>query len=46
VSGLHPLLVAAIVVGVFGAIYFAVSRALKLEEARVALAALARRARR
>jgi len=40
------VLVAVIVVAVFGVIYFAVTRALKLEEARSALAALARRARR
>ena len=45
-SGLHPLLVAAIVVAAFGAIYFVVARALQLEEASSALAALARRARR
>ncbi len=45
-SGLHPLLVAAIVVAAFGAIYFAAARALQLEEATSALAALARRVRR
>jgi putative peptidoglycan lipid II flippase len=46
VSGLYPLLVAVIVVAAFGAVYFAVARALKLEEASAVLAALARRARR
>jgi putative peptidoglycan lipid II flippase len=44
--GLHPLLLAVIVVVVFGAVYFAVARVLGLEEAGAALAALRRRARR
>ncbi len=45
-SGLHPLLLAAIVVATFGGVYFAVARALGLEEASAAIAALTRRARR
>jgi putative peptidoglycan lipid II flippase len=45
-SGVHPLLLAVIVVAAFGAIYFTVARLLKLEEASAALAAFRRRARR
>jgi putative peptidoglycan lipid II flippase len=46
VSGLPPMPVAMIVAAAFGVVYFAVARALKLEEAVAAFAALARRARR
>jgi putative peptidoglycan lipid II flippase len=45
-AGLHPVLIAAIVVATFGAVYFAVARVLRLEEATATLAALARRAKR
>jgi putative peptidoglycan lipid II flippase len=45
-SGLYPLLLAVIVVAVFGAVYFAVAHLLALEEGHSMLVALGRRARR
>lgn len=45
-GGSHPVLVAALVVGVFGVVYFAVARMLGLAEARVVLDSLVRRIKR
>jgi putative peptidoglycan lipid II flippase len=45
-GGSHPVLIATLVVGVFGVVYFAVARMLGLAEARVVLDSLARRIRR
>jgi putative peptidoglycan lipid II flippase len=43
---LHPVFVAALVVAVFGAVYFALARLFGLEEARVVLDSIRRRVRR
>jgi len=45
-GGSHPVLVAALVVGVFGVVYFAIARILGLAEARVVLDSVVRRIRR
>lgn len=45
-GGSHPVLVAALVVGVFGVVYFAVARMLGLAEARVVLDSVVRRIKR
>jgi putative peptidoglycan lipid II flippase len=45
-GGSHPVLVAALVVSVFGVVYFAVARILGLAEARAVLDSLARRLKR
>ena len=46
VAGLHPVPMAALVVGAFGVVYFAVARALGLTEARVFVDSILRRVRR
>lgn len=45
-AGIHPVLMAALVVSIFGVVYFAVARVLGLTEARVVLDAVMRRIRR
>jgi len=45
-TAIHPLLVAVVVVALFGAVYFALARALDLSEARVVLDSVMRRLRR
>jgi putative peptidoglycan lipid II flippase len=45
-AGLHPVLMAVAVVGIFGVVYFAVARLLGLSEAEVVLSSLFRRLKR